>query len=143
MTEEKNEYLAKKLDKNIKKEVFVFFPWVKNDHEDDKNWGYEVRYYDLADNDAVAYYDVYIGDYRLKNDEKFSGEIEPSREIREKEGFALSCYVSNRGSGRHGDWDGRPLDEYASLQIGSFILARLMHYSKKYDKKIKKTGGDR
>ena len=136
MTEEKNEYLAKKLRKKIKKEVFALFPWVENEHKDDKNWGYEVRYYTLADNDGVAYYNVYIGDYRLKSEEKFNGGVEPARAMYENVGFNLSCYVSSRSS-EYDDFCGCVLDEDDSLQIGGFILARLMHYSKKYDRKFK------
>ncbi len=135
MTEEKNDYLAKKLRKNIRKEIFSIFEWISLDHEYDKNWTFEIEWYSVDGKDGRATYAVFIGDCRVSRTKKFAFDfhIKPKKEAGLD--FELYCNVSNRDYFDPYDYK---VDEWSSYEIGYFILARLMHYSEKYDKKIKK-----
>ena len=121
MTEEKALYLVKKLEKNIKKEIFSIFDYMFFDCEDDRNYEYEVAY-DLNHDEESEKYDpyfyVYYGDYRKSDKYKLGDEI-----------IRISCYFKAVG---------RDDDLFDSSRITAYTLARLIHFSKKYDKKIKK-----
>lgn len=137
MKEEKVFYLVKKLEKNIKKEIFSIFDYMFYDCEDDRNYEYKVAYtlnYDEKSQECNPCFYVYYGDYRKSNEYKFSDNDRSTAEYkRGDEAIQTSCYFE--AAGRNDDY----LD---SSRISAYTLARLMHFSKKYDKKIKKIGDD-
>lgn len=132
MTEEKAQYLVKKLKKNIKKEIFSIFEGIFHDCKDDKNYEYAVTCdldYDEWKQISKACFYVYYGDYRKSSEYKFNSNDRGKEEyICNGESIKTSCYFEVEGRD----------DFLDSSQMASYTLARLMHYSKKYDKKLKK-----
>ncbi|WP_149711083.1 hypothetical protein [Campylobacter concisus] len=133
MTEEKILYLIKKLEKNIKKEIFSIFDYMFCDCKDDRNYEYEVVYeliYDEKKQKCSPCFYVYYGDYRKSNEYKFNDNDRSTAKYKhDDEAIQTSCYFE--AANRNDDY----LD---SSRISAYTLARLMHFSKKYDKKIKK-----
>ena len=133
MTEEKISYLIKKLEKNIKKEIFSIFDYMFFDCEDDRNYEYEVAY-DLNHDEESQKYDpyfyVYYGDYRKSDEYKFNNNNRSVAKYKlGDEIIRISCYFKAVS---------RDDDLFDSSRITAYTLARLIHFSKKYDKKIKK-----
>lgn len=132
MTEEKVLYLAKKLEKNIKKEIFSIFDYMFYDCESDRNYEYKVAYdlnYDEKSQKYSPCFYIYYGDYRKSNEYKFDDNDRATAKYkRGDEAIQTSCYFE--AAGRNDDF----LD---SARIAAYTLARLMHYSKKYDRKFK------
>lgn len=133
MTEEKILYLIKKLKKNIKKEIFSIFDYIFYNCEDDRNYKYEVVYeliYDEKKQKCSPCFYVYYGDYRKSYEYKFDYNNRSTAEYKcGDEAIQTNCYF--KAVGRNDDY----LD---SSTIAAYTLARLMHFSKKYDKKLKK-----
>nr|WP_315062008.1 hypothetical protein [uncultured Campylobacter sp.] len=133
MTEEKILYLIKKIEKNVKKEIFSIFDYMFYDCEDDRNYEYEVVYELIHDEESQKYnpcFYVYYGDYRKSDEHKFDYSNRSYKKYKcGDETIQTSCYFE--AAGRSDDY----LD---SSTIAAYILARLMHFSKKYDKKLKK-----
>ena len=132
MKEEKVFYLVKKLEKNIKKEIFSIFDYMFYDCEDDRNYEYEVAYdlnHDEKSQKCSPCFYVYYGDCRKSNEYKFdNNDRSTAKYKRGDEAIQTSCYFE--AAGRNDDY----LD---SARIAAYTLARLMHYSKKYDRKFK------
>ena len=134
MTEEKVLYLVKKLEKNIKKEIFNIFDYMFFDCEDDRNYEYEVAYSLNCGGDTdkckPTFY-VYYGDYREKDENKFECSDGAAARYKSDVNFIEAhCYIGAKDREEHRDKD--------NSKIAGYVLARLMHYSKKYDRKIKK-----
>lgn len=133
MKEEKVFYLVKKLEKNIKKEIFSIFDYMFYDCEDDRNYEYKVAYdlnYDEKNQKCSPCFYVYYGDYRKSYEYKFDYNDRSTAEYKcGDEAIQTNCYfeAANR--------DDNYLD---SARVAAYTLARLMHFSKKYDKKLKK-----
>jgi len=134
MTEEKILYLIKKLKKNIKKEIFSIFDYIFYNCEDDRNYKYEVVYeliYDEKKQKCSPCFYVYYGDYRKSYEYKFDYNNRSAAEYKcGDEAIQTNCYF--KAVGRNDD------DYLDSSKIAAYTLARLMHFSKKYDKKLKK-----
>ncbi len=131
MTEEKILYLIKKLKKNIKKEIFSIFDYMFCDCEDDRNYEYKVFYeliHDEENQKCSPCFFVYYEDYRKSDEYKLD---DSTAEYKcGDEAIQTNCYFKAAG---------RSDDVYSdSSKIAAYTLARLMHFSKKYDKKIKK-----
>ena len=133
MTKEKVLYLVKKLEKNIKKEIFSIFDYIFYDCEGDRNCEYEVAYdlnHDEKSKKCRPCFYVYYGDYRKSDDHKFENNNGVAEKYkRGDEIIQINCCFEAKG---------RDDDYVDSARISAYTLARLMHYSKKYDKKIKK-----
>ena len=134
MTEEKVLYLVKKLEKNIKKEIFSIFDYMFYDCVDDRNYEYKVVYelvYDEKSQKCSPCFYVYYGDYRKSYEYKFDYNNRSTAEYKcGDEAIQTNCYF--KAAGRNDD------DYLDSSTIAAYTLARLMHFSKKYDKKLKK-----
>jgi len=133
MTEEKILYLIKKLKKNIKKEIFSIFDYMFCDCEDDRNYEYKVFYeliHDEENQKCSPCFFVYYEDYRKSDEYKMDYSTEEYK--CGDEAIQTNCYF--KAAGRNDD------DYLDSSKIAAYTLARLMHFSKKYDKKIKKQG---
>lgn len=132
MTEQKILYLIKKLEKNIKKEIFSIFDYIFCDCEDDRNYEYKVVYeliHDEKSQKCSPCFYVYYGDYRKSYEYKFDYNNRSTAEYKCGDGaIQTNCYF--KAAGRDDDY----LD---SSTIAAYTLARLMHYSKKYDRKFK------
>ena len=133
MTEEKVLYLVKKLEKNIKKEIFSIFDYMFYDCVDDRNYEYKVVYelvYDEKSQKCSPCFYVYYGDYRKSYEYKFDYNNRSTAEYKcGDEAIQTNCYFKAAG---------RNDDDYYSVRVAAYTLARLMHFSKKYDKKLKK-----
>lgn len=133
MTEEKVLYLVKKLEKNIKKEIFSIFDYMFYDCVDDRNYEYKVVYelvYDEKSQKCSPCFYVYYGDYRKSDKHKFENNNRSLPKYKHGDETIQSCCyfeAANR--------DDNYLD---SVRVVAYTLARLMHFSKKYDKKLKK-----
>ena len=134
MTEEKVLYLVKKLEKNIKKEIFSIFDYMFYDCKDDRNYEYKVVYeliHDEKSQKCSPCFYVYYGDYRKSYEYKFDYNNRSTAEYKcGDEAIQTNCYF--KAAGRNDD------DYLDSSTIAAYTLARLMHFSKKYDKKLKK-----
>jgi hypothetical protein len=131
MTEEKILYLIKKLKKNIKKEIFSIFDYMFCDCEDDRNYEYKVFYeliHDEENQKCSPCFFVYYEDYRKSDEYKMDYSTEEYK--CGDEAIQTNCYF--KAAGRNDD------DYLDSSKIAAYTLARLMHFSKKYDKKLKK-----
>lgn len=131
MTEEKILYLIKKLKKNIKKEIFSIFDYMFCDCEDDRNYEYKIFYeliHDEENQKCSPCFFVYYEDYRKSDEYKMDYSTEEYK--CGDEAIQTNCYF--KAAGRNDD------DYLDSSKIAAYTLARLMHFSKKYDKKLKK-----
>ncbi|CAD7288267.1 hypothetical protein [Campylobacter suis] len=127
MTQEKAEYLKKKLKRKIKKEFFEVFDGMLVDVLNNKNYSFEAEYGILDNKTPDGSFYVYYGDYRLNGNEKFDGAY---REIK-IDNKKLRCCCNIQIIDRDDTY-------FDSAVVGSFVLARLMHFYKKYDRKLRK-----
>ncbi|MGG7049093.1 MULTISPECIES: hypothetical protein [unclassified Campylobacter] len=125
MTQEKAEYLTNRLQKKVKKEIFKTFSFLER-YKRDKNNTFLTTYEIDDEKTLTGKFYIYYGDYR--RDEPFDNvNGETSKIFINDEKISIWCHVESNDD-----------DNLHNRIISAFTLARLMHFYKKYDRKLRK-----